>query len=105
MSKITDLYNNISLGRALDEVNGYIPFDVSDEQKAAMATEIYKTHLLTLGLREVAEAIRENDVAEAIRENAPERNVWNEKNLVSFIFEVLQGFHYSGVQIKKSDNY
>jgi ribose 5-phosphate isomerase RpiB len=91
MSKI----NKVSLGTALEEVSGYLPFNVSDEQKATMATEIYKAQLVTLGLREVAEAIRDSTL---------EENVWNNKNLVSFVFEVLERFHYSGIQVKKSDD-
>jgi len=33
-----------------------------------------------------------------------EDNVWNNSNLVSFVFDVLEKIHYSGLTVKKSED-
>ena len=32
-----------------------------------------------------------------------EENVWNDKNLVSFVFEILEKIHYSGIGVRKEE--
>ena len=88
MKNFDDHFNKISLASTLEEL-GYLPFDISNEKKAELATEIYKAQVIAVGLREVAEAIRSK------------KSYWNNSNLTDLVIEALGEIHSSGIKIKK----
>lgn len=89
MKNFDDHFNKISLATTLEDINGYLPFDISNEKKAELATEIYKAQVIAVSLREVAEAIRSKT------------SYWNNSDLTDLVIEVLRGIHSSGIKIKK----
>lgn len=88
MKNFDDHFNKISLASTLEEL-GYLPFDISNEKKAELATEIYKAQVIAVGLREVAEAIRSK------------KSYWNNSDLTDLVIEALGEIHSSGIKIKK----
>ena len=88
MKNFDDHFNKISLAFALEEL-GYLPFDISNEKKAELATEIYKAQVIAVGLREVAEAIRSK------------KSYWNNSDLTDLVIEALGEIHSSGIKVKK----
>lgn len=88
MKNFDDHFNKISLASTLEEL-GYLPFDISNEKKAELATEIYKAQVIAVGLREVAEAIRSK------------KSYWNNSDLTDLVIEALGEIQSSGIKIKK----
>ena len=88
MKNFDDHFNKISLASTLEEL-GYLPFDISNEKKAELATEIYKAQVIAVGLREVAEAIRSK------------KSYWNNSDLTDLVIEALGEIHSSGIKVKK----
>lgn len=88
MKNFDDRFNKISLASTVEEL-GYLPFDISNEKKAELATEIYKAQVIAVGLREVADAIRSK------------KSYWNNSDLSDLVIEVLGEIHSSGIKIKK----
>ena len=88
MKNFDDHFNKISLASTLEEL-GYLPFDISNEKKAELATEIYKAQVITVGLREVADAIRNK------------KSYWNNSDLTDLVIEALGEIHSSGIKVKK----
>lgn len=88
MKNFDDHFNKISLASTLEEL-GYLPFDISNEKKAELATEIYKAQVIAMGLREVAEAIRSK------------KSYWNNSDLTDLVIEALGEIHSSGIKVKK----
>ena len=88
MKNFDDHFNKISLASTLEEL-GYLPFDISNEKKAELATEINKEKDIAMGLREVAEAIRSK------------KSYWNNSDLTDLVIEALGEIHSSGIKVKK----